>query len=235
MADINHLKGKIDTVGMPMPDEFAKESFPHLVGLLKNTKENNGKKLETPLWRDDKYKPKIDKAFGAWMKATEDYEKRIQISKSDDQVDVKIDYKYERYDYVASEDYVCACASIRGYDMNMVGGFVAIVQWTTGTKEKTVQYNLCGLKASTKFALTVKETGNITIGVKSAGSNYISQFYAFSSDENGYAKGKETLNSKYNIETQFWFGRALCVLEEHDSKYDKVVALGTLRFELIAP
>lgn len=241
-ADINKLQGKINSVGMPMPDEFAKESYPHLVGLLKNPQENNGKQFETPLWTNEKYKAKVEKAFGAWMKATDDYEKTGNGGQNECETDNKDDianvfnHWVTGKDPITHEEYYCCCAPMTGYGSAMVGGNVAVVQWVSSSA-RTVQYRLTGLNSNGKYGLQAYMYGNLSEGIKSCGAlfPFDEPFCVFTANEDGNAFGRPPLNSKYNVKTQLWWGRAVAVVEYSDDKETRIVATGLFNFEDIAP
>ena len=56
----------VDSIGMPTAVDFAKETFPHLIKLLENVKEHNGKQITTPIMTDPKYKDQISAAIKVW-------------------------------------------------------------------------------------------------------------------------------------------------------------------------
>ena len=67
-ANANDLKdGKMNEVGMLSSEEFAKESVPHFIELLKDVKGNNGKQLTTPIMSNNKYKNKIQAGAKIFM------------------------------------------------------------------------------------------------------------------------------------------------------------------------
>ena len=68
-ANANGLTdSKLNEVGMPSSEEFATESIPHFIEILKDIKGNNGKQLTTPIMTKEKYKNKLQAGAKVFMK-----------------------------------------------------------------------------------------------------------------------------------------------------------------------